>query len=207
MQKKARSMKQSLMYNFNALKSTFQRLSNLDFFGYPIYRVFQYEFRRPYGKEYNTFKSMLFHNMDNLEKQLNKEILHEKDSKSALSVIKEQIEKFLHSEVLKLLNYDGLHSPLRNVLLKEHFMHKRFEKSEIVSRNDLSKIRNDQSLGNESSKSGNESSRSGNECSEKRNSRNDTYIRPSSDTEPMAAVQNIADYNVFVVEKQPTEQP
>ncbi|GKE80370.1 hypothetical protein Tco_1550370, partial [Tanacetum coccineum] len=45
--------------------------------------------------------------MNNLEKQLNNEILHEKDSKSALSVIKVQFDKFIHSEMLKSSNYDS----------------------------------------------------------------------------------------------------
>ncbi|GJZ01575.1 hypothetical protein Tco_0519536 [Tanacetum coccineum] len=48
-----------------------------------------------------TFKYELSQDMNNLEKQLNNEILHEKDSKSALSVIKVQFDKFLHSDVLK----------------------------------------------------------------------------------------------------------
>ncbi|GJV92038.1 hypothetical protein Tco_1539851 [Tanacetum coccineum] len=38
--------------------------------------------------------------MNNLEKQLNNEILHENDSKSALSVIKVQFDKFIHYDVL-----------------------------------------------------------------------------------------------------------
>ncbi|GKD42709.1 hypothetical protein Tco_1267354 [Tanacetum coccineum] len=59
------------------------------------------------AKKFSTFNSMLFHNMDNLEKLLNKELLHEKDSKSALSVIKVNCDKFLHSKVLKPSNYDG----------------------------------------------------------------------------------------------------
>ncbi|GKD35104.1 hypothetical protein Tco_1250613 [Tanacetum coccineum] len=70
---------------------------------------FQYEFGRLCGEEFNTFKSVLFHNMDNLEKLLNKELLHEKDSKSALSMIKVQFDKFMHSEVLKPSNYDSRH--------------------------------------------------------------------------------------------------
>nr|GEV23817.1 hypothetical protein [Tanacetum cinerariifolium] len=56
--------------------------------------------------------------------------------------------------------------------------------------------------GNENNTSGNESSMSGNKCSEKSNFGNDTNIRPSYDTEPMAEVPNTADYNVFSVEKQ-----
>nr|GEX63026.1 hypothetical protein [Tanacetum cinerariifolium] len=49
----------------------------------------------------------LSQNMNNLEKQLNNEILHKKDSKSALSVIKVQFDKFIHSEMLKSSNYDS----------------------------------------------------------------------------------------------------
>ncbi|GKA24825.1 hypothetical protein Tco_0710858 [Tanacetum coccineum] len=45
--------------------------------------------------------------MNNLEKQLNNEILHEKDSKSALSVIKVQFDKFIHSELLEPSNYNS----------------------------------------------------------------------------------------------------
>ncbi|GKE29070.1 hypothetical protein Tco_1444454 [Tanacetum coccineum] len=107
MQKHAMSVKQSSMNNFDALKSTFQRLSNSNIFGYNIHSFFQYEFGRPCGEEFNTFSSTLFHNMINLEKQLNNEILHKKDSKPALSVIKVQFDKFLHLEVLKPLNYIG----------------------------------------------------------------------------------------------------
>ncbi|GJZ89661.1 hypothetical protein Tco_0661443 [Tanacetum coccineum] len=45
--------------------------------------------------------------MSNLEKQLNNEIPHEKDSKSALSVIKVQFDNFIHLEMLKSSNYDS----------------------------------------------------------------------------------------------------
>ncbi|GJY79096.1 hypothetical protein Tco_0484897 [Tanacetum coccineum] len=45
--------------------------------------------------------------MNNLEKQLNNEILHEKDSKSALCVIKVQLDKLIHSETLKSSNFDS----------------------------------------------------------------------------------------------------
>ncbi|GKD33062.1 hypothetical protein Tco_1248571, partial [Tanacetum coccineum] len=45
--------------------------------------------------------------MNNLEKQLNNEIPHEKDSKSALSLIKVQFDKFIHLEMLKSSNYDS----------------------------------------------------------------------------------------------------
>nr|GEW00796.1 hypothetical protein [Tanacetum cinerariifolium]GFA18502.1 hypothetical protein [Tanacetum cinerariifolium] len=50
-------------------------------------------------------------------------------------------------------------------------------------------------------------SNSGNECSERIKSGNDMDIRPSYDTEPIADVLNIADYNVFAIEEEHTWQP
>ncbi|GJZ71074.1 hypothetical protein Tco_0634925 [Tanacetum coccineum] len=51
--------------------------------------------------------------MKNLEKQLNKEILHDKDYKSNLSVIKVQFDKFIHLEVLKPSNYNSYDQEVR----------------------------------------------------------------------------------------------
>ncbi|GKA80461.1 hypothetical protein Tco_0787153 [Tanacetum coccineum] len=45
--------------------------------------------------------------MNHLENQLNNEILHERDSKSDLSVIKVQFDKFIHLQMLKSSNYDS----------------------------------------------------------------------------------------------------
>ncbi|GKE90050.1 hypothetical protein Tco_1567525, partial [Tanacetum coccineum] len=66
---------------------------------------------------------------------------------------------------------------------------------------------NDQSLENHSNTSGDESSRSRNECNDKSTSRDDTDIRPSYDTEQMLEVPYTAEYNVFAVETQHSEQP
>ncbi|GJR93959.1 ribonuclease H-like domain-containing protein [Tanacetum coccineum] len=63
--------------------------------------LFQQAFAHLFHTDVRTFKYELSQNMNNLEKQLNNEILHEKDSKSALSVIKVQFNKFIHSDVLK----------------------------------------------------------------------------------------------------------
>ncbi|GKC22992.1 hypothetical protein Tco_1025142 [Tanacetum coccineum] len=178
----------------------------------------QYEFGCLCSEEFNSFKSTLFHNMDNLEKLLNKELLHEKDSKSAISSIKKcVVERALHEkEILKRFND-------KKLLIQECKVQKvkaldassgNTNNSGIVtkkgnaksSENDCNKTGNDQSSGNESNTSRNKSSRSGNECSEKRNSGNDTDIRPSYDTVQMVEVPNTTDYNVFAIEKQHTVQ-
>ncbi|GJU51947.1 hypothetical protein Tco_1221502 [Tanacetum coccineum] len=73
--------------------------------------------------------------------------------------------------------------------------------------NDCSMTRNDQSSKKQSSTSGNESSRLGNKCSERSYFGDDTDIKPSYDTEPMAEVPYTAELNVFAAKTQHTEQP
>ncbi|GKG45651.1 hypothetical protein Tco_0498097, partial [Tanacetum coccineum] len=66
---------------------------------------------------------------------------------------------------------------------------------------------NDQSLENHSNTFGDESTRSRNECNDKSTSGDDTDIKPSYDIEQMLEVPYTAEYNVFVVETQHSEQP
>nr|GEX70410.1 hypothetical protein [Tanacetum cinerariifolium] len=71
----------------------------------------------------------------------------------------------------------------------------------------LKRTANAQSLEKQSSTFGNESSRLGNECNLRSNYEDDTDIRPSYDTEPMAEVPYTAKYNFFMVENQYSDQP
>ncbi|GJW25314.1 hypothetical protein Tco_0039125 [Tanacetum coccineum] len=103
MKKKENILKENSLNKFNVLKSTTQRLERKNFPNCPL---FQQAFSRLFSIDIRTFKFELFNNMNNLEKQLNKETFHEKDSKSDLSVIKVQFDKFLHSEELKPSNYN-----------------------------------------------------------------------------------------------------
>ncbi|GJW41331.1 hypothetical protein Tco_0067176 [Tanacetum coccineum] len=94
MQKKANILKENSLNKFNALQSTTQRLERKTFPNCPL---FQQVFLSLFSNDARTFKFELFYNRNNLEKKLNKETIHEKDSKSDLSVIKVQFDKFLHS--------------------------------------------------------------------------------------------------------------
>nr|GEX54608.1 hypothetical protein [Tanacetum cinerariifolium] len=136
-----------------------------------MYYKFRDAFHRLFKADERTFKSVLSQNMQNLERQLNKETLHEKDSNSYLRVIKVQFDQFIHSKV------------------------------KIVSDK-----WNDQGLENQSNTSGDESSRSKTKCNDKSTSGDDTNIRPSYDTEPIVEVPYTAEYNVFVVDTQHSEQ-
>ncbi|GJR97647.1 hypothetical protein Tco_0269821 [Tanacetum coccineum] len=66
---------------------------------------------------------------------------------------------------------------------------------------------NDQGLENQSNTSGDDSNMSRNECNDKSTSRDDTDIKPSYDIESMVKVPYTAEYNVFAVDTQHSEQP
>nr|GEV69658.1 hypothetical protein [Tanacetum cinerariifolium] len=108
MQKRVTLLKESSMNGLNALRTNFQLLFKTNLFGSPIDHGFKREFERLFGEEHRTFIDTLLHNMDNLENQLIKETLHEKDSKSALSnmdkrVLREQqIHTLLYERKLML---------------------------------------------------------------------------------------------------------
>nr|GEX07598.1 hypothetical protein [Tanacetum cinerariifolium] len=60
-----------------------------------------------------TFKTVLSRNMQNLERQLNKETLHENDSNSDLRMIKVQFEPFINSKLLEPSNYNSYYQETR----------------------------------------------------------------------------------------------
>ncbi|GJS61068.1 hypothetical protein Tco_0655852 [Tanacetum coccineum] len=163
--------------------------------------------------------------MNNLEKN------SKKNSKSALSVIKVQFDKFIHSEMLNSSNYDSdareARQDFKNYtqieaqsfkdLIIQHMesieqcIFERVKASDASSgEKDCSRIvsykGNDQGLENQSNTSGDESSRSRNECNDKSTSGDDTDIRPSYDTKPMVEVPYTVEYNVFANERQHCEQ-
>ncbi|GJV00806.1 retrotransposon protein, putative, ty1-copia subclass [Tanacetum coccineum] len=233
LQMQAESLKDNTLNKLNALKTTTQCLERQTFTHSPL---FQQAFAYLFHTDVITFKYELSQNMNNLEKQLNNEILHEKDSKSTLSVIKVQFDKFIHSNVLKSIDpYSSSASYDREQCIVERGNHehelqnglKRLNETKLQiqeckvqevqspvassggesSSGIISDEGNDQSSENQSNTSGDESSMSWNDCNETSNSGDDIDISPSYDTEPMVEVPYSAKYNVFVVESQHSEQP
>ncbi|GJR86983.1 retrovirus-related pol polyprotein from transposon TNT 1-94, partial [Tanacetum coccineum] len=173
----------------------------------------------------------------NLERQLNKETLHEKDSNSDLRVIKVQFDQFIHSKVLEPSNYNSYDLETRQDFKEYTQMEPQTFKDAIIQNMDsieqciiqkckvhevktsdassgdkdcnriVSDKGNDQGLENQCNTFGDESSMSRNECNDKSTSGDDTNIRPSYDTEPMVVVPYTAEYNVFAVDTQHFEQP
>ncbi|GKA78651.1 hypothetical protein Tco_0785188 [Tanacetum coccineum] len=101
LQMQAKIFKENSLNKLNALKSTTQLLERQTFSGCPL---FKQAFAQLFGDGVRTFKFQLSQHMNNLETQLNAETLHEMDSKSALSVIKVQFERFINSDLLKPLD-------------------------------------------------------------------------------------------------------
>ncbi|GKA47828.1 hypothetical protein Tco_0837867 [Tanacetum coccineum] len=93
----AKIFKENSLNKLNALKSTTQLLEKQSI-------LYQQAFAQLFGDSVRTFKFQLSQHMNNLETLLNAETLHEMDSKSALSVIKLQFERFINSDLLKPLD-------------------------------------------------------------------------------------------------------
>ncbi|GJW67168.1 hypothetical protein Tco_0121592 [Tanacetum coccineum] len=132
--------------------------------------------------------------MHNLERQLNKETLYLKYSNSDLSVIKVQFDQFIHSKVIKPSNYNSYDLETRRDFKYYTQMEPQTFKEAIIQ-NMVSieqciveRARHEQELQN-------------------RLKRDDTIIRPSYDTEPMVKVPYTAEYIVFAIETQHSEQP
>nr|GEW23506.1 hypothetical protein [Tanacetum cinerariifolium] len=103
LQMQINTSKENSLNKLNALQSTIQHLSSSN---YSMYNKFRDAFHRLFEANERTFKTVLSRNMQNLERQLNKETLHEKDSNSDLRVIKVQFEPFIHSKLLEPSNYN-----------------------------------------------------------------------------------------------------
>ncbi|GJW55643.1 hypothetical protein Tco_0099728, partial [Tanacetum coccineum] len=181
--------------------------------------------------------------MKNLESQLNKETLQEKDSKSTIRVINAQFQKFIHSEVLKSSNYDSDDREVRTDFKQYTHMEVQSSKDLILQHMNFSPpvtfplpvqfwecdmnsieqciferacheqenhnrlIRlNERKLQIQECKV-QEVKASDASLGDKESSGDDTDVRPSYDTEPMAEVPYTAEYNVFAVETQHSEQP
>ncbi|GJW51594.1 hypothetical protein Tco_0092945 [Tanacetum coccineum] len=97
LQMQAKIFKENSLNKLNALKSTTQLLEQQSI-------LYQQAFAQLFGDSFRTFTFQLSQHMNNLETLLNAETLHEMDSKSALSVIKVQFERFINSDLLKPLD-------------------------------------------------------------------------------------------------------
>nr|GEU39484.1 hypothetical protein [Tanacetum cinerariifolium] len=176
--------KENSLNKLNALQSTIQHLSSSN---YSMYNKFRDAFHRLFEADERTFKTVLSRNMQNLERKLNKEKLHEKDLNSDLQSVKKSIDE------------RAQHKKEYNSWVNERQMQTTEEKVDTTKALDASSV--DTESSRTESKEQDTSSRSGNDAHG-----DGVDIRPIYDEEPMAKVQTTAEINVFAIGQQHTEQ-
>ncbi|GJV52731.1 hypothetical protein Tco_1448472 [Tanacetum coccineum] len=228
--------KKSCMVSFRQLHSHLKLLSNNDFKGTRIECGFKRAFATLFGQDVETFTGTMFLNMDQLEKQLDKEEFQENGSMAAFKVLETQFQMFIKSRIYLddeyvimthkyFLEYTQLEiREFRDTLIQhmesikksvdKRALHKREYDNRVNERQmqtteeevDTSKAL-DASLVNTKS--------SGTELGEQDTSNrsgndahaDDADIKPVYDKEPMAEVQMTDDDNVFAIGQHHTNQP
>ncbi|GJT09699.1 hypothetical protein Tco_0856741 [Tanacetum coccineum] len=153
----------------------------------------------------------MFLNVDQLEKQLDKEEFQEIGSMAAFKVLETQFQMFIKSRMYMddeyvvmtrnyFLQYTQLEIPEFRDTLIQHMESTKEDK--VDSRKALDASLVDTESNGTALKEQDTSSRSGNDAHA-----DDADIRPIYDEEPMAEVQTTAEINIFATGQQHTEQP
>ncbi|GJV92735.1 hypothetical protein Tco_1540548 [Tanacetum coccineum] len=183
-------------------------------------------FAQLFGDSFRNLKFQLSQHMNNLETLLNAETLHEMDSKSALSVIKVQFERFINSDLLKPLDiYSRSFSSDREV--RENFKDytkmtaQTFKETNHQEQNSLSNIQQCkvQEVQSSVTSSGDETSSgivSDEEIDKQKLEAHYSYMakiqevspeESSSTSQPLEQVQNHDENDVFANVRRHSEQP
>ncbi|GKB00347.1 hypothetical protein Tco_0828340 [Tanacetum coccineum] len=186
------------MAYFRSFHSHLQVLSKEDLKGTRIEHGFKREFMSLFGQDNDTFTSMMLLNVDQLQKQLDKDEFQEDGSMTAFWVINRQFQQFIDSQFT--LDYD---SQMTDKYFAEYTgieMQTQESKVDLGKELDTSLVVME-SNGTESEVQ-DDSSRSGNDIDA-----DNADIRPIYDEEPMAEVQLTAGCNISAIGQQHTEQP
>ncbi|GJR20267.1 hypothetical protein Tco_0968794 [Tanacetum coccineum] len=189
------------MAYFRSLHSHLQVLSKGDSKGTRIEHGFKWEFMSLFGQDVDTFTRTMLLNVDQLQKQLDKDEFQEDGSMTAFWVVNNQFQKFIDSKFTLDYNsqmtdtyfveYTGIEvQHFRDTLLQ----HLGNVKKSIAERTHHQR-RTDSTVQDDNNRSGNDTDA------------DDAYIRPIYDEEPMAEVQLAAECNIFAIGQQHTEQP
>ncbi|GJY84241.1 hypothetical protein Tco_0497617 [Tanacetum coccineum] len=198
--------KESCMVTFRQLHSHLKLLSNNDLKGTRTEYGFKRAFATLFGQDVENFTGTMFLNMDQLEKQLDKEEFQEIGSMAAFKVLETQFQMFIKSRIYLDDEYV--------VMTRNYFL--QYTQLEILEFHDTL-IQHMESV----KKSIDERAHHKREYDSWVNERQiqtteekvdtskalDVNIRPIYDEEPMAEVQTTVKINVFATGQQHTEQP
>ncbi|GJT32112.1 hypothetical protein Tco_0922531 [Tanacetum coccineum] len=224
------------MVSFRQLHSHFKILSNNDLNGTQTESGFKRAFATLFGQDVKTFIDTMFLNVDQLEKQLDKEEFQEIGSMTSFKVLETQFQMFIKSRIYLddgfvvmthnyFLQYTQLAIPeFRDTLIQhmesvkksidERAKNKREYDSWVNEKQmQTTEEKVDSSKALDTSLVDTESSGTAlKEQDTSSRSGNDAHaddadIRPIYDEEPMAEVQTTAEINIFATRQQHTEQP
>nr|GEV06005.1 hypothetical protein [Tanacetum cinerariifolium] len=195
--------KKSCMVSFRRLHSHLKRLSQNDLQGSRTESGFKRAFTTLSGQDIKTFTGTMFLNVEQLEKQLDKEDFQEIGSIAAFNVLETQFQMFitsqmyLHDEYVAMTrSYFIPYTQQRILEFRDTLIqHLESVKKSIDERVQLKRDRTE-------SKEQDTSSSSGNDAHDDR-----ADIIPIYDEEPMDTVHTTAKINVFTIEQQHTKQP
>ncbi|GKA11748.1 hypothetical protein Tco_0691294 [Tanacetum coccineum] len=205
--------KKSCMVSFRKLHSHLKHLSHDNLKGTRIESGFKRAFATLFGQDVETFIGTMFLNMDQLEKQLDKEEFQEIGSIASFKVLETQFQMFIKSRIYlddeyvdmtrnKFLQYTRLEIPEFRDTLIQHMESIQTTEGKVDTSNALDASSVIIESNGTESKEQDTSSRSGNDAHA-----DDADIRPIYDEEPMAEVQTTAEINIFATGQQHTEQP
>ncbi|GKA77670.1 hypothetical protein Tco_0784207 [Tanacetum coccineum] len=229
-------VKKSCRVSFRQLHSHLKLLSNNDLKGTRTESGFKRAFATLFGQDIYTFTGTMFLNVDQLEKQLDKEEFQEIGSMAAFKVLETQFQMVIKSWMYMddeyvvmtrnyFLQYTQLEIPeFRDTLIQhmesvkksidERAKHKQEYNSWVNERQmQTTEDKVDSSKALDASLVDTESSGTTlKEQDTSSRSGNDAHaddadIRPIYDEEPMAEVQTTAEINIFATGQQHTEQP
>ncbi|GJT96055.1 hypothetical protein Tco_1091573 [Tanacetum coccineum] len=193
--------KERCMAYFRSLYSHLQVLSKEDLKGTRIEHGFKRAFMSLFGQDVDTFTSTMLLNVDQLQKQHDKDEFQEDESMAAFWVVNNQFHKFIDSQFT--LDYDSQMTDKYFVeytgIEVKHFRDTLLQHIGNVKKSVDERTRHqrqtDSTVQDESSRLGNDTYA------------DDADIRPIYDEEPMAEVQLTAECNIFAIGQQHTEQP
>ncbi|GKA62081.1 hypothetical protein Tco_0761600 [Tanacetum coccineum] len=197
MQLEERQMHSNGMVWFKGLKSHLRTLYQINVFNK---RLFEIAFRTYFGEEHQTFRKKMFHNLDQLWLQFERENLHEVNAKTRLEVLRTQFKEFF---CLKRVVMEDKCYGKENCSSKTAFSKSINERQMQIQEEevDMGKALDIEQSGIELGTQ-DPSNRSGNDTDAI-----NADIRPVYDKEPMANVQLTAECNVSATRQQHAEQP
>nr|GEU77831.1 Gag-Pol polyprotein [Tanacetum cinerariifolium] len=193
------------MVSFRQLHSHLKRLSQNDLQGSRKEFGFKRAFATLSGQDTKIFTGTMFLNVEQLEKQLDKEDFQEIGPMAAFNVLETQFQMFITNRDYLDDEYKSIDERVQlkreyDSWVNERQMQTTEEKVDTSKALDASSV--DTKSSRTESKKHDTSSRSGNAAHD-----DDAYIRPIYDEEPMAEVQTTAEIDVFAIGQQHTKQP